>query len=358
MRFPVSQPSITQKEIDYVNEAVSSGWVSSNGPFIKKFEQAFAERHGFKYGVSLNSGTSALMVALQALGIKRPMDEVIVPDFTMVATALAPYHLAAKAVFVDCDDNLLIDLHLLKYAINTNTEAIMPVHVYGRRAPVEEIKMLAGEAKVVVDAAESHGMLPGGDAACFSFFGNKIMTTGEGGMFCTNDQAWAEEVNYLKNMAFEKEHTFLHQKAGHNMRMTNMQAALGLAQLERLDELLAKRAQVEMWYNRYLPKEVLMPSREVVWMYDIQVDPDHQEPIRKFLAEAGIETRLFFKPMTMQPMFAKYTYDLGGSEQIISPNALKWSKRGLYLPTYPDLTEKDIKYIAEKVTEYCNEYGI
>lgn len=348
MLYPVSKPSITEKEIAYVNDAVTSGWVSSNGPYIEKFEQAFAARHGFKYGITLNSGTNALFVALKALGISRPFEEVIVPDFTMIATALAPYHLGATSVYVDCGDDLLIDIQKLEDSITPQTRVIIPVHIYGRRCDMKAIMALANKHHITVltDAAEAHGVEPGGDGAIFSFFGNKIMTTGEGGMFVTNDKNWAEEVNYLKNMAFEKEHTFLHQKAGYNMRMTNMQAALGLAQLERLDELLSRRQVVEQWYNKYLPEEMLMPPRDVVWMYDIKVPPAHRDILRRYLAKQGIDTRLFFKPMSVQPCLK------GKWMSEPDTNALKWSKQGMYLPTYPDLTEEDVKTICRVIKEY------
>lgn len=340
MLIPVSKPSITQKELDYANDALQSGWISSQGPYIAKFEQAWADYNGYKYGSSCNSGTNALLLALRALGIGKG-DEVIVPEFTMVATAWAVTYCGATPVFIDCKDDLTIDETLIEQAISKKTKAIIPVHIYGRKCNMDEIVGIAVKHNlfIVEDMAEAHGIKPVSDIACYSFYGNKIITTGEGGMCLTNNHEYYKRIHWLKAMAFDKDHTFLHQEIGYNFRMTNVQAAIGLAQVERIDEILSKRKQIEDWYDKYISYKYKMPKREVCWMYDINVyDPTYYS--REFidlLSNKGIESRLFFKSMSQQPMYLQ-TYD--------HLNAYRWSKQGIYLPTYPDLTEEQVKYIC------------
>lgn len=319
-------------------DAILSGWISSKGPYIEKFEQAWAKFNRMDYGVSCNSGTNALFLALKALGIKEG-DEVIVPEFTMVATAWAVSYCGATPVFVDCKKDLTIDPLLIEGKITSKTKAIIPVHVYGKQCDMDSIMDIAHDYNlyVVEDSAEAHGVIPRGDIACFSFFGNKIITTGEGGMCVTNDKRLAEQMNHLKSMAFDTEHTFLHKKIGYNHRMTNVQAAIGLAQVERIDEILAKRKQIQGWYEKYLPWS--KKERDVLWMYDVSTQ-HHNTSLMKKLQEKGIDTRHFFKPMSMQPMY-KGEYNI--------TCAYVHSLYGLYLPTYTDMTEEDVKKICEIV---------
>lgn len=349
MKYPVSKPSITSLEVDYVHKAVSSTWVSSKGEFIQAFEDSFARFNNKRFGVACSSGTTALHLALKALGIG-PGDEVIVPEFTMIASAWAVSYTGAKPVFVDCTGNLNIDPSLIEQKITPRTKAIMPVHIYGRKCDMRSILAIAKEHKlfVVEDCAESHGIIPEGDIACYSFFGNKIITTGEGGMCVTDNEEVQKSLELLRSMYFDPSHTFLHPKMGYNFRMTNMQAALGFAQVQRLPEILAKRQEIENWYNQYIMHEVRMPKRDVLWMYDINCG-DHRDLVHKNLAEQGIETRFFFKPMSMQPMY------LNGHSYL---NATQWSMRGLYLPTYNDLTEQDVCEIAFAVNNILRPYGL
>lgn len=342
--YPVSKPLIGEKEKSYAKDAIDSGWISSRGDYIGKFEQAWADYNGMKYGVGCSSGTNAIFLALRALGIKKD-DEVIVPDFTMVATAWAVTYLGAKPVFVDCDDRLLIDVAKIEEKITERTKAIIPVHIYGRKCDMDEIMYLAKKHNlyVVEDSAEAHGVKPKGDIACFSLFGNKIITTGEGGICLTNSKELADKMAWYKAMCFDVKHTFLHPDIGYNYRMTNVQGAIGLGQVENIDFILAKRKQIAEWYDELLPKEVLMPERDVVWMYDIDCG-DRQEEIKHALELAGVETRYFFKPMTMQPMY-------GGE---VGQNALKWSKRGIYLPTYTEMTREDVEIITNKFNKIWN----
>lgn len=338
-KYPVSKPSIGEKEYAYAKDALKSGWISSKGDYIDKFENSWAEYNNYKYGSSCNSGTNALLLALRALGIGKG-DEVIVPEFTMVATAWAVTYCGAIPVFIDCKDDLTIDENLIKNAISKKTKAIIPVHIYGRRCAMEEIVYIANtyNLSIIEDMAEAHGIKPVSDIACYSFYGNKIITTGEGGMCLTNNLDLYKRLQYLKSMAFDKDHLFLHNEIGYNFRMTNIQAAIGCAQVERIDEILSKRKKIEKWYDEYLPEGIKMPSRDVLWMYDIQSEDIDELKIK--IEAAGVETRWFFKPMTMQPMYRE-SYD--------HLNAFKWSKRGIYLPTYTDMNEEDVKEICHIV---------
>jgi dTDP-4-amino-4,6-dideoxygalactose transaminase len=315
--FPVSKPSITDLELTYAKQALESGWISSRGPYIEKFEEKFAKYNNMNFGVTCNSGTSALYLALKAVT-----------------------YCGATPVFVDCKDDLTINPELIEDKITMNTKVILPVHIYGRKCDMKSIKTIAYEYNlfVVEDTAEGHGIRPEGDIACFSFYGNKIITTGEGGMCVTNDKRLAEQMKHLRSMAFDERHTFHHKKVGFNFRMTNIQAAIGLAQTERLDEILAQRSQIEAWYDTYINIEARMPRRDVLWMYDIKCQ--NQSEMQRKLATQGIETRVFFKPMGMQPMYkGDYT----------STKAFHYANLGLYLPTYNDLTEADVKYISSEV---------
>lgn len=327
-----SKPYITDLEWDFVDDAMSSADIGV-GKYIEKFEGAWAEYNNMKYAVACNSGTNALYLALKAIGIG-PGDEVIVPEFTMVATAWAVSYTGATPVFIDCGDDLNIDTNLIEEAISDKTKAIIPVHIYGRQCNMDLIIDIALENDlfVVEDMAEAHGIIPRGDIACYSFYGNKILTTGEGGMCLTNDEILASEMRKYANMYFDKGRTLLHPKIGYNFRMTNIQAAIGYAQVLRIDEILKKRKQIAKWYNENLQDRFLMPKRNVVWMYDIDCG-EHQNEVIDALKKEGIESRLFFKPMSMQPMYKdKYEH----------LKAYDWSTRGIYLPTYPDMTESDV----------------
>ena len=326
MHISCSKPSITDLEKSYVNDALSKGDIGI-GEYIGKFEQAWAKWNNYAYGISCNSGTNALFLALKALGIG-PGDEVIVPEYTMIATAWAVTYTGATPVFVDCKDDLNIDVDQI--CITENTKAIIAVPIYGR--PVDSRIYQLG-VTVVEDMAEAHGIKPQGTVACYSFYGNKILTTGEGGMCLTNDQFLADEMRSLANMYFDKGRTMIHPKVGHNFRMTNLQAAVGLAQVERIEEILAKRKEIEFLYDAFLPPQFLNGKREVLWMYDIHTCK-HQEEIKQKLAEQGVETRYGFKPMSMQPMYFNPKY--------VHLNAYKWSKRILYLPTWTDMSEDTI----------------
>ena len=348
MRFdyPVARPYVTGSEMEYVADAISSGWLSSQGPLVRRFEEEFASYNGVAHGVACSSGTAALTLALRALGIG-PGDEVLVPEFTMIASAWAVTYTGATPVFVDCADDLNIDVSLIEGKITPRTKAIMPVHVYGRRCDMDEIMRIAYEynLRVVEDSAEAHGVRPVGDIACFSLFANKIITAGEGGVCITNDDHLAAQMAHLRGMAFSDGHNFIHKKLAYNFRMTNVQAGIALAQLEHIDEILAARERVGAYYDQGL-KDIdgitTMPPRQVVWMYDVRAK--NRDDLMAFLAHERIETRLFFQPMSRQPMYHDPEWP--------SLNASWFAAEGLYLPTYVGLTEKDQDWIIDRIRAF------
>ncbi|MEU7256488.1 DegT/DnrJ/EryC1/StrS family aminotransferase [Streptomyces rimosus] len=348
-KYPVSRPALEGNELAYLTGAVEDGWISSQGPMVGRFERAFADYNGIAHGVSCSSGTAALTLALRALGIG-PGDEVIVPEFTMIASAWAVTYTGATPVFVDCGDDLNIDVTRIEEKITARTKAVMPVHIYGRRCDMDAIMDIAYQynLRVVEDSAEAHGIRPVGDIACYSLFANKIITAGEGGICLTDDPKLAGQMQHLRAMAFTKDHSFLHKKVAYNYRMTAMQAAVALAQTERLDDILEVRRGIEKRYDEGLadvPGITLMPPRDVLWMYDLRAE--RREELREFLAGESIETRLFFKPMSRQPMYFHADWP--------SLKANTFAEDGLYLPTHTGLTAGDQDFVIDRVRAF---YGV
>lgn len=356
MNIPVSKPYLNKQGRKYLTDAYDSGWISSKSPYVEKFEEKFASIHGMKYGAATSSGTTALTLAIRALGLKKG-DAVIVPEFTMVASAWSCTYNGVTIVPIDCGDDLLIRPDYIEKAlrINPNIKAIMAVHIYGRRCNMDAIMKLAYEynVKVIEDSAEAHGIPPVGDIACFSMYANKINTSGEGGICISNDKKLIDQVKYLRGMAFDANHTFLHKTIGFNFRMPGLQAAVALSQAEMLDEILKKRKQIEQWYNEGL-KDIdeveLMPKRNVLWMYDIKVQQPLREPLMAFLAENGISTRRFFRPMSEQPMYY--------NEKYFMLRASELAGEGLYLPTFTQLTKKEVDYICGKIRVFFNKFNL
>ena len=352
IKYSVAKPCFKGNELKYVTDAVKTGMVSWHGKYVEMFEEAHAKKHGYKYGVATTSGTTALTLAVAALNVKEG-DEVIVPEFTMVATAWPVTYNRGTPVFVDCDGELTIDTEKIEDAITPKTKVIMPVWIYGREPDMKEIYRIAKDfnLKIIADMALAHGIPAQGDIACYALFGNKIITSGEGGICLTNDKELYERLKYLRNMAFDPRHTFLHKEIGFNFRYTSLQGAVALAQLEQLDEFLAKRKQIEKWYDEELKgidEITLMPKRRVNWVYDILAE--NKQELIDYLEKEGIETRHYFKPMSMQKMYYNPNYK--------KLNAYKYSEQGLYLPTYVELTHEDIKFIANKVREFYKKAPI
>jgi perosamine synthetase len=358
----VCEPLLDGNELRYLTECIATNWVSSAGPFVRRFDDAFSEAVGCEFGVSCSSGTAALHLIVAALGLGRG-DEVIIPTFTMIATANAVTYTGADPVLVDADPiTWNIDPHSIERAITPQTRAIVVVHTYGFPADMNSISDIAQKRGLMLieDAAEAHGAAYAGrpvgslaDAAAFSFYGNKIVTTGEGGMVTTNDAALAERVRQLRDHAFSEDLHFWHSYRGFNYRMTNLQAAIGLAQVERLPELLARRKRVRECYDaefagvRGLRRQRESPnSTSVSWMYALCIDDEFgptRDELRYHLAHNGIETRTAFVPMHLQPIYRE-RYRAQSF-----PVAEDLCRRGLYLPSGPTLTDDDVKYVAREV---------
>lgn len=304
----------------------------------EELEEEYAKYINTKHAVSCNTGTAALHLALKAIGIKKG-DEVIVPEFTMAACAFAVSYCGATPVFVDCGDDLLIDVKKIEKKITKRTKAIMPVHIYGRVCDMTEIMKLAHKYKlrVIEDCCEAQGALFKGqmvgsfDIGVFSFYKNKIVPAEEGGIITTNDKKVAEKAKYLKNMAFGEEHDFLHNDIGFNYRMTEGQAHGALHNLKLVNSIQYKRFQVQGWYEKHITEKYKMPQRSVVWVYDIKHPKKHR--IIHLLNKKGIAARHGFKPMSQQPPY------LGKYKHL---NAYRLSKKVCYLPVTPLMTENEV----------------
>ncbi|MGO8762381.1 MAG: DegT/DnrJ/EryC1/StrS family aminotransferase [Desulfobaccales bacterium] len=358
----ISSPSITQKEIDFVKDAVESGWVSSLGKYIKIFEDKFAEFCGTKYALATSNGTAALHLAVALLGIKEG-DEVIIPDLTFIATANAVSYTGARPVCADIEaETWCIDPKSIRKKITERTKAIIPVHLYGHPADMDGIMDLAKEYKlyVIEDASEAHGAryknrMVGsiGDLGVFSFYGNKIMTTGEGGMITTNNPAFYEKAAFLRDHAMSKDKRYWHPEIGFNYRLTNLQAALGVAQLERIDELIDKKRRIFKWYEQSLKGLngiKLNPQKDwaenVYWMICLLLEESisgKRESLMQKLKQKGIDSRPFFYPISLMPMYK--------SEEI-NQIAYSVSRRGLNLPSGVGLTRDEVQYIAQAIYEH------
>jgi len=363
-RYPVAEPEIGEEELRNVIEAVKSGWISSKGRFIEEFESSFARYIGVKYGVATSNGTTALHLALVALGIG-PGDEVIVPDLTFAATINAVIYTGAKPVIVDINpDYWSIDPEKLEKAITPRTKAVMPVHLYGHPCDMDAIMGIASEHNlyVVEDAAEAHGaeykgrkVGSFGHISCFSFYGNKIITTGEGGMCLTNDEELAERIRVLRDHGMNPRRRYWHDVIGFNYRMTNLQAAIGAAQLGKIERFIKRKREIAKVYAEELSSiegitlHPEMPwAKCVYWLYSILVDEGKVKITRDVLAEKlegyGIETRKFFYPLHEMQIYRKYaifTYSISS----------KISRQGLNLPSSVKLSNEDVRYIATKIRE-------
>ncbi|UAL11781.1 DegT/DnrJ/EryC1/StrS family aminotransferase [Caulobacter segnis] len=354
-RISVAAPSLDGNERDYVLECLDSTWISSVGRFITDFEKAFADYCGVKHAIACNNGTTALHLALVALGVG-PGDEVIVPSLTYIASANAVTYCGATPVLIDNDPRTFnLDPAKLEALITPRTKAIMPVHLYGQVCDMDPILDVARKhgLKVVEDAAEAvgatyKGKMSGalGTCATFSFFGNKIITTGEGGMITTDDDELAAQMRLLRGQGMDLNRRYWFPVVGFNYRMTNIQAAIGLAQLERVDEHLAARQQVVAWYdeklsrlgNRVIKPHVEDTGRHVFWMYTVRLGEGlaiSRDQVIKDLDGLGIESRPVFYPMHVMPPYAHLaTGDLANAEVC--------GADGLNLPTHAGLSEADI----------------
>ena len=362
--IPVNEPLLGERELDYVTECIRTGWISSAGAFIEQFEKRWASYCGMEYGIAVSNGSTALQVAVGCLDLE-PGDEVIIPSFTIISCALAVVYNRGKPVLVDCDpDTWCMDVSAIEDRITPRTRAIMPVHIYGHPVDMDPIVKLADNYGLVVieDAAEAHGAeYKGrkcgslGDISCFSFYANKIVTTGEGGMILTNKLTYAQKSQSLRNLCFREERRFYHTELGHNFRLTNIQAALGLAQIERIEGLIERKKEIGRFYNQELQgiDALQLPverqwAKNVYWMYGIVVDESigmDAEHLAKKLRSRGIDTRPFFLGMHEQPVFLEKGLFEGESYPVTEQIA----RQGLYLPSGLTLTEEQLERVCDAV---------
>jgi perosamine synthetase len=371
--IPVNEPLLGDRELEYATECIRTGWISSAGRFIEEFEQKWAAYCGMKHGIAVSNGTVALQTAVACLGLE-PGFQVIMPTFTIISCALAVLYNGGTPVLVDCDPRTwCMDVAQVKNKITDRTRAIMPVHIYGHPVDMDPLVELSNRCNlyIIEDVAEAHGaeylFNRGGHSprwlrcggighlSCFSFYANKLITTGEGGMVLTDDPVLAEKARSLRNLCFRPEKRFYHTELGNNFRLTNLQAALGLAQLERIDEIIEKKRWIGKQYTERLNNMpgVQLPieeswARQVYWMYGMVLDKclgmDATEFAEK-LKSNDVETRPFFLGLHEQPVFHR----MGLFEYEKHPVAEHIARQGLYLPSGLTLTESHVEQVTESV---------
>ena len=363
--IPVNTPLLDGNEKKYLNECIETGWISSEGPFVEEFESRFAKLAGRNYAIAVSNGTSAIDCAIEALEFG-PADEIIVPAFAIISCISQILRSGATPVFVDCDPSTWnMEVDQVQARISERTKAIMVVHIYGLPTPMNEILSLAEKHKLVVieDAAEAHGQTyyerpcgSFGDISTFSFYPNKHITTGEGGMILTDDPELAKTCRDLRNLCFSPERRFEHYRLGWNMRMSNLQAAVGLAQLESLPRFIQlKRAMGASYYqglkditNITLPVESTDYADNHYWVYPLVVNQDDgrsAKEVMKALNDKGIGTRPFFYPLHKQPVLANYI----SYPKYRCPNSEYAGMYGFYIPSGLGLKDDEINRVIDKV---------
>ena len=362
--IPVNEPSLGEREKELLIECIDSGWISSEGPFVERFENSFSDKVNRKYGISCSSGTAALDLAVASLNIG-PGDEVIMPTFTIISCASSVIRRGAKPVLIDADPKTWnMNVEEIEASITSKTVAIMAVHIYGLPVDMDPLLEIANKYKLIVieDAAELIGASyknkpcgSFGNISTFSFYPNKQITTGEGGMVVTNDLEIRNRCRSLRNLCFQKEKRFVHDELGWNYRMTNIQAALGIAQLEKLDSIVKKKINNGKIYEQYLKdiKYIKTPlkrtayAENIYWVFGILIDSKigKAEDLMKKLNALNIGTRPFFFPMHKQPVFKK----MGYFKNQFFPVSEKLYNNGFYLPSGLNLKNENIKEVTEKL---------
>ncbi|SDK78932.1 perosamine synthetase [Maridesulfovibrio ferrireducens] len=364
--LPVASPSLSGNELKYVTDCIVSNWISSQGEYVKKFEKSFSDFHGGCFALTTSSGTTALHLALIACGIG-PGDEVIVPDSTFAASANVVVHTGACPVFVDVSpDHWTIEPSLIRKALTPRTKAILPVHLYGHPACMDEIMNIAAEYKlyVIEDCAESlgariNGRLTGtmGTVGCYSFFSNKVITTGEGGMVVTSDEALYHKMQQLRDHGLSKTRRYWHDYAGFNYRLTNLQAAVGLAQMEQIEFFLSSRKEVVREYQKGLTgiPGLVLPEEQsgiesIFWLYTVLVDKDEfgldRDSLISRLNEVGIDSRPFFPALHSQPAYKRC--HVSGC----FPVAQKLQEVGISLPTGNTLPLEEVRKVCKCIKAF------
>ena len=366
--IPVSKPLITNQDIKEVIRAVRSGWISSSGDYIKKFEQSFSKFIGMKYSTSVSNGTAALEIALKSINIKKG-DEVIVPNFTIISNALAIIKLGATPKFIDCKlDDWNMNFNEIKKNVTSKTKAIIATHIYNFPCEIDKIKKLYKKNRLflIEDTAEVLGLNfknkkcgSFGDISTFSFYSNKQITSGEGGMICTNNKKLFEKNKSLKNLCFGQKDRFNHDDIGWNYRYTNLQAALGYSQLKRIKNIVKKKIKIGTRYYKNLcknpnilinPPKNLKGHENIYWVVGILIKNKKikAKKVSKILKKLNIETRPFFYPMNKQDIFKKLNYEF---HKYKFKNSEYLSEYGFYLPSYLSLKNNQIDKISKIVNE-------
>lgn len=359
--IPVYQPSITNLEKQYVNDCLDSSWISSKGKYVDLFEKSFAQKTSVDYALTVCNGTVALHLALLALGIG-PGDEVIVPTFTYIASVNAIVYCGATPVFVDSlEETWQVDPEDIVKKITLKTKAIIVVHLYGQPCDMDSISRIAKENDIflVEDCAEGFGSYykethvgSFGDISTYSFFGNKTITAGEGGMVVTNNETLYRRAVHLKGQGLAEHRQYWHDVVGYNYRMTNIACAIGQAQLERSDELLFKKRKVAEYYHSVFEGTHIKTHKEQpntthsYWMNSVilECNQEQRDEFRNYLSSKGIDTRPLFYPVHTMPMYSSRYQSHRVSEDI--------SRRGFNIPSYPDLKESELEYISQTIIEY------
>lgn len=369
--IPVNEPKLDGNEKKYLCECIDSGWISSEGPFVKKFEEKMAGLVDRKYGIAVSNGTAALEIAVAAIDIKNG-DEVIMPSFTIISCAAAVVKRGGIPVLVDSDINTWnMNVNEIENKITDKTKAIMIVHIYGLPVDVQPVVELAKKynLKIIEDAAEMHGQTykgrpcgSFGDISVFSFYPNKHITTGEGGMILTNDKHLAERCCSLRNLCFQKDVRYVHEELGFNYRFTNLQAAVGLAQLERIEESIQRKRQIGKKYAQLLKdeKRIQIPvessnnEHNIYWVYGLilsdEIDINNREFV-KLLSKKGIGARTFFWPIHEQPVFK----NMGLFENESYPVAEKLARKGLYIPSGLGIKDEQIDIVVKRLEEVLGD---
>lgn len=370
MNVPVNEPLLNGNEKKYLNECIDTGWISSEGPFIGKFESQFARYIGRKYAIAVSNGTVALDIAVDALDLKQD-DEVIMPSFTIISCITGILRKGVVPIFVDQEEHTWnMNVSQIRERITNKTKAIMVVHIYGLPVDMDPVLELSKEfgLKIIEDAAEMHGQTyhgkmcgSFGDLSTFSFYPNKHITTGEGGMILTDDEDLFERCQLLRNLCFVPERRFKHYELGYNARITNMQAALGLAQLERIQEFVDKKRHSGALYQDLLQDApgLLLPTpstdyaKNIYWVFGVILSEDISNPtdVMDELRKKGIGTRPFFWGLHEQPLLEKYKF----FKKQRLPVCEKLTRRGFYLPSGLKLTDDQITYVSNSFLEILNK---
>lgn len=371
--IPVNEPLLNGNEKKYLMECIDTGWISSEGPFIQRFEQGMADYVGRKFGIAVSNGTAALETAVQSLKLEKG-SEVILPSFTIISCAQAIIKAGLTPIVVDCNPyDWNMDVTLVEDKITSKTKAIMAVHIYGLPVDMDPILYLADKynLKVIEDAAEVHGQTykdkkcgSFGDISIFSFYPNKHITCGEGGMILTDNTDIAARCQSIRNLCFIPSRRFIHEELGSNFRMTNMQAAIGLAQLEHLEENIEKKRCMGTHYTKLLsdidglrlPLTKTEYADNIYWVYGLILEeqvPFDAQFAMKFLAKKGIGTRPFFYPINKQPVLHK----LGFCRNVSCPNSEYIAERGFYIPSGLKLTKEQIEQVSQSVKELLTLSG-